>query len=158
MSSQPVNKNGKAPLITKGKNVAEFYMGAPKSDFDVPQGCVDELRSKNLAYRWIDIQTLKKNGNMHRQGWAPYKFKCLSGATKDNPFMDSSLDGYLVMKGNVLAVKTSEAFEASRQFVRRRTAAQSNAGKQAEQAFTEFAKGEKAMKVHGWDDSDEKET
>ena len=64
MSSQPVNKNGKAPLVTKGKNVAEFYMGAPKSDFDVPPNCVDELKSKNLAYRWIDIQTLKKNGNI----------------------------------------------------------------------------------------------
>jgi hypothetical protein len=148
-------KNGKAPISAKGKNVAEFYMGAPKSDFDIPAECAAELKSKGYGNRWIDIAQLKKAGNHHRQGWVPYKFDCLSGKTKNNPFMDSSLDGFLVRKGMVLAIKDSEDIARQKQFVKRRTHAQANAGQQAVDAFKEFAKQEKSMKVHEGFDGDE---
>jgi len=155
MSTEKLVKNGKVPLANRGKNIGEFYLGAPKSDFDVPEECLNELKGLKYSHRWIDINQLKKMGNQHRQGWVPFKFKCLSGKSKDNPFLDISLDGFLVRKGMVLAVKTQEAVDQQKSFVKRRTLAQSNAGKNAIDTFKEFAKDEKAVKVHSGYDTDD---
>ena len=74
--SDKVVKNGKVPLSAKGKNISEYFLGAPESDFQVPQECLEELKSVKMAHRWIDINQLKNSGNRHRQGWTPFKFKC----------------------------------------------------------------------------------
>lgn len=82
---------------------------------DIPADCQKELKEKGLEGRWIDIVQLQKNHGFHNQGWEPYKFDCKLASTA-NPFIkkDSSLDGFLVRKQLVLAVKTSQAASQQR--------------------------------------------
>ncbi len=148
-------KAGKIPVSAKGKSTAEFYLGVAGSEFDVPQNCRDELRKKNLECRWVDINELKKTNNRHRHGWVPMKFDCLTNKGPANPFSDASLDGFLTMRGMVLAAKSSEAVAAQKQLSRRKTMLQANAGKSAAAELKEMLKSDKNFKVHeGYDDED----
>lgn len=72
---------------------------------DVPKECKEELKSKGLAHRWLDIVELSKNQGTHKKGWYPYKFDCkLPGSA--NPFGQNAgqYDGYLVRRQLVLGV------------------------------------------------------
>lgn len=159
-----INKGGKAPISQKSSqmdnNVAKLIPGAPKSLTDLPQNCMEELRTNGLEARWIDAVELKKNHGYHKQEWQPYKFKCLVEAIKTNPFMDaaSGFEGYLIRKQLVLAVKTTEEADKQRNYLKFKNNMQMNPGQKAVKEFKEFAQGAQHLKVEEWDEKDEKDT
>lgn len=120
---------------------------------DIPKHCKEELASKNLEARWIDVVLLKKNQGHHKRNWQPYKFECLkSGGKHANPFstMEGQYEGYLMRQQMILAVKSVEEAQKRRDFIKTRTKMQSNPTKAAFKAFKEEFGG--AMKVTGDDD------
>lgn len=158
--------SGKAPISTKSsvdtetsRNIANTIPGAPKSLTDIPAECKKELKSKNLAHRWIDIVELKKNLGFHKQEWQPYKFECLTNQIKNNPFADSAsgYEGFLLRKQLVLAVKTAEEANNQRNYIKFKNNMQANPGQKAVDQFKEFAGKDSGMKVEGWDNKDEEE-
>jgi hypothetical protein len=82
---------------------------------DIPADCEKELKQKGLEGRWIDIVQYQKNHGFHSQEWQPYKFDCKL-ASSSNPFIkrDESLEGFLVRKQLVLAVKTTQQVSVQR--------------------------------------------
>lgn len=149
---QQINKGGKTPLVSKGSAVSEMRIGGP-SPFDVPDEVKSELKQKGLACRWIDMAQLKLKGGYHKAGWMPIQFDCLKGKNAKNPFLDATLDGFLVRNGMVLAVNTEEAVQQKREYNRQRTAIQS--GRKASEEFRQHIKSQKGAKVVEDEDSDE---
>ncbi len=105
---QPIKK-GTTPMKPNVQSKNELDMisllKGDNSVLEVPKECKDELKSKNLAFRWIDILELGKNQGIHKKGWAPYKFDCkLPGSA--NPFGQHAgqYEGYLVRRQLVLGV------------------------------------------------------
>jgi len=139
-----VSKGGRAPLTEKGKASSEMKMGVP-SPFEIPLEVKNELKKKSLHARWVDMAQLKAKGGYHKNGYMPVQFDCLKGALKNNPFLDASMDGFLIRNGMVLAVNTEEAVSIRREYKRQRTNAQS--GRQASEEFKQHIKSVKGVKV-----------
>lgn len=105
---QPIKK-GVSPTKpnVQSKNQLDVIslLKGDNSLLEVPKECKEELKSKDLAHRWIDIVELSKNQGTHKKGWVPYKFDCkLPGAA--NPFGQQAgqYEGYLVRRQLVLGV------------------------------------------------------
>lgn len=108
---------------------------------DIPKDCLNELKSKGLAHRWIDVVELSKNHGSHKKGWAPYKFECkLPGAS--NPFAVTAgqYEGYLVRRQLVLAVLPDAEAELLRARNKLRTKMQSDPVKMKRDEMRDYVK------------------
>jgi len=151
-SDKQIKTGGRAPLSQKGGAVKEMANKFGSDEFAVPESVQAEMKAKGLVGRWIDVAQLKTRGGYHRHGWTPIQFDCLKGQ-KSNPFADSSMEGFLIKNGMILAVQTEEYVQGRREMNKRRAAIQ--AGRQASEEFKAHIKSVKGAKVVEESDDEE---
>lgn len=79
-----------------------------ESEFRVPEELEKEIKSKGLAFKWVNLTKLRKSHGFNKMGWKPYSISKNSKVLKDNPFMTPDVDGMFVRGDMVLAVKPEE--------------------------------------------------
>ena len=146
-----ISKNGRIPLKNKGAAASEMRIGGP-GPFEVPSNVKSELKQKGLKERWIDIAQLKAKGGYHKSGWTPIQFDCLKNQAKTNPFLDASMDGFLIRNGMVLAVNTQENVAQQKNYKKHRTQIQTG-GSEATKAFKDLIRNTAGAKLDEDDDS-----
>ena len=156
--SKQVKMSGTKPNIsTKSINGTQSPSDMT-SILDIPAECQQELDAAGLEGRWIDVVGLKKNHGWHKRSWSPYKFKCLTGTNASNPFgaAPGEFDGYLLRQQLVLAALSKDKAQERRDYIKRKTMAQSDPAGLKKAEFKEYMeRGIKGAKVHGFDDSDD---
>lgn len=82
-------------------NPNEMY----QSILELPPGIQEEIESKGLVARWINLTEYKRQYGFHRSGWAPYKPETALPATNS---LAGDAEGYIKRGDLILAVKTNE--------------------------------------------------
>lgn len=90
-------------------------------DLDIDHALKAELKDNQLAYRFINFKTFKRNG-FHKQHWKPYR---RSSRPDNNVLFNLDADGYTVRGDLVLAVKPYEWNDARKQELAKKNALKS---------------------------------
>ena len=118
-------------------NISDVF----QNDLDLDPSLVQELKEKNLAYRFINAAQYGKTGS-HRARWIPYKRE-----TKSVTLFGSDPDGFVRRGDLILAVKPIEAAQKHRQLLDQRAKAQAGINSQHAEQMRQFAK-ESGVKTH----------
>jgi hypothetical protein len=98
-------------------NIHDYQFNTMKLSPDLEQ----ELKEKDLAWRFINMTQLKKNGH-HRGFWKPYQRT--SKPEKDSPsvkLFGNDPDGYIIRGDAILAVKPKAEADRFRSLLQKRT-------------------------------------
>lgn len=120
-----------------------------RSRLDVPKDLIAELKSFNLAYRFINYRIYKETG-FNKSDWKPYAFETRG----KYPNMDSN--GYLVSQDLILAAKPEEMRAAQRAHLdkknRARGRVQQVAKEQMQQSLAQSGNSAGIRVTEGFDD------
>lgn len=146
----------RAPLSAKevktteisGKNYDEFFANKLQISADLEA----ELKSKNLAWRFINYNEYRKN-NGHRSHWVPYK---TTSTSSPEAILGVEADGYIKRGDCILAARPMETHMKHKEFLKKRTDLQSNYQKQKAQELRKDAQeaGIKSTIIEGYEDGD----
>lgn len=153
-------KNGQKPLSAKKQiRPARISLTDIFSDkLGLDPEIVSEIKAKGLAYRFIAVPHLQKNGGTHEYGWRPYKREC---GTLDNvqaATLGSDPDGYIRRGDLVLAVRPQELHEKHRAWLKQEAEAASAVQENKFEEARDLVRGTRSVKVHeGYADPGESE-
>lgn len=60
-----------------------------------------EIEEQGFAWRWINLQQYRSQGNFHKNRWTPYKRKDV----KSDDFMPTTNEGFIIRGDCILAVR-----------------------------------------------------
>jgi len=150
-------KGARKPSSAKGKS-ADFidvshddvYGNPLKLDKELEK----ELKEKGLVARFINAGTLYKNQGYHNAGWIPYKRGCDTMEQSRKDFhMGSDPEGIIRRGDCILAVKSEEAVEKQKAFLRKKADRYKGFTKQKAQELRQMARDIGGATIHeGYDE------
>lgn len=156
MSTTNTTRNGKRPISEK--NVSTELDADFGNNLRIPTEVMKELKAKDLPFRFVDAPGLAKNGNMHKNGWVPYKADC-TPTDAGSLQLGVSPDGFIRRGTLILATRSKAVDLQHRTLISRRNAAQRDVQAHAARQLKETAKAagfKESIVVEGYDDEDDK--
>jgi hypothetical protein len=95
------------PVVNKGSAYSDFN----RNMLEIPADISNEIESKGLEARWINLKRFTEEG-FHRRGWAPFKPEKVSEA--NGFFFGNNPDGYIRRAELVLACRPKELGDSHR--------------------------------------------
>lgn len=134
---------GKRPLSQKNQTLTkiiredELFGNMLKLDPELES----ELKSKGLAWRFVDAKKLLESGGYHAKGWSVYKRTGSSDTIGSSEFKFGSDPDGIVRRGSmVLAVKTQAQANLHKEFLRQKAERYSAIVPQAAEALRQAAR------------------
>lgn len=155
-------KDGKES-VTKKQSTANSGRISPDEiyadKFKLDEALINELDEAGLACRFINFKQYRDNYGVHKSGWVAYKRKSKDPSPAGELFGNDP-DGYVRRGDMILAVKTKEATERHKQFLKQRsTTLQANYNKEKAQELRKLMRdsGVKAEIHEGFDENGDKD-
>jgi hypothetical protein len=121
---------------------------------DIPSDVKKDISERGLEYRWVDYNKYTTNGNMHENGWEPYRRTTKPTGTEALTF-GSSPDGIIRRASLMLAVRPKKFGEEHRGWLKSKAAAASGHNKIKADELREMA-GPVGATIHeGYEENEE---